>query len=443
MFADGDIDYSGYTRKQLLEALGTIDQANFPRNYANIRRAIERISPDLPLPKDPATILAELEKARLQKVERSAERLGERIRNWRTLPKGGLFNRLSFVRDAVSGLPGLMEAKPELSEASAAFLSRVGLAFRLFFSEREMFAFVLLQWVAIGLGYYLWVMMLYWVPEDVWRSTRDSDSGSVADIVLLAWSFACVGLVALPLGILSACAGAVAVLRRAGRESTIAACLKLASPQAFRLWMFSWIDGWITVVQILDRLPKRRDHRSLAERLADEALYYAWKLGSAGVLPALILGRGLGQAGLDSIKLLRFRLKDVMLLRVGYSTFCWVVGIGAYIGTIVFFRYQPDLIPRSEPLERHIGDIYFWAGVPILVAVGAVIVFLRPIYLIALCTLYVENLRSRGETLEIPVAPSRMTSALVAFAVFAAIVGVAALYRDELGITRWLSTPYT
>lgn len=131
-----------------------------------------------------------------------------------------------------------------------------------------------------------------------------------------------------------------------------------------------------------------------------------------------------------------------MQLRTGYSALCWIVGSAAYVGTIVFFRQLPDLIPRYEPIEGHVGDFYFWAGVPILIATGIVVVFLRPIYLIALCTLYVEDLKSRGEPLNVPAAPSRLVSAFVAFVVLAGVVGVAMVYRDELGITRLLSIPY-
>jgi hypothetical protein len=43
------------------------------------------------------------------------------------------------------------------------------------FVEKEMFVFVLLQFVAIALAYYLWVQMLGWIPDEVWEGAKDSD----------------------------------------------------------------------------------------------------------------------------------------------------------------------------------------------------------------------------------------------------------------------------
>ena len=73
-------------------------------------------------------------------------------------------------------------------------------------------------------------------------------------------------------------------LRKQGRESTVAACFRLVLPQSWSLWAFHWIDGWITVNQILDRLPRKNDRRTAAEKALSEALYYAWKLGVSGIL---------------------------------------------------------------------------------------------------------------------------------------------------------------
>lgn len=42
MSADGEIDYSGYTRAQLEEALGNIDEAAYPINLRRLREALAR-----------------------------------------------------------------------------------------------------------------------------------------------------------------------------------------------------------------------------------------------------------------------------------------------------------------------------------------------------------------------------------------------------------------
>jgi hypothetical protein len=142
------------------------------------------------------------------------------------------------------------------------------------------------------------------------------------------------------------------------------------------------------------------------------------------VLPALVLGQRLPQAGVESIVLLRHKLRDVMLLRTGYSVLCWVVGLTTYFGSYAFM----DRIPR-EWVEKdwsgvYIPSFYLWVGLPILLGTGVVLVFLRPIYLIAMSTLYVDMLKETGRKIEIPQPPATWLRLAVAGLVLLGIVGV-------------------
>ena len=422
---DGTVNYSQYSREQLQEILDRIDANRYPINFSNLKREIAKY----PAPPTPVVIAEEAE-------ARDAEKLDRDLEYWSTHePDGDEFNRLSFVQDAVDALPELKDHRPSVAESRTAFLRRIGTAFWLMTSEGEIALFVLLQWAAIAAGYYLWVRGIYAIPTEFWGDPGRSNSDNGATWLLLGWSFLCVGLVALPLGVFSACMGSIAVLRSAGNGSTVAGCLRMAIPQTFRLWAFTWIDGWLTVLQTADRLP-RKNMPSWKERLVCESRYYAWKFGSAGVLPALILGRPLVQAGVDSVTLLRYRFRDVMLLRTGYSAACWLIGVLAYIGAIVLFRAFPELIPRYEPIEQHMAHFYFWAGVPLLIAVAIVVVFLRPVYLIALCQLYVDERESRGFPLNVPRVPE-WVSLLTLVGLLGAVTAVGYLYRDMLGSVPW------
>jgi hypothetical protein len=346
-------------------------------------------------------------------------------------------NKLAFVRDEIRSIPGI-EQKPKRAGAVKYFFVRAGQAVKLIFTEREILVFAILQWMAIGLGYFLWVQMLNWIPEEVWRSTETSDSGSIADIVLLAWSFVIVGIVALPIGILNACIGAVHFLRRQNRPSTIAACLQIVLPRAWPLWIFSWTDSWITINQILKRLPKKRGSGNSP---LSEALYYAWKLGTIGVLPALLSGRGLIDAGKDSVLLVKNKIADTSLLRAGYSLICWVIGVSTYIGTIFIFIFFDNLVPDGE-IHSTIYEFYFWAGVPILISAGVILLFLKPIYTISSADIYADYLQETNQPLLLPQPPSKLTSITVAILVLLAIIAAVFFFRDQLGITDMLSTPY-
>jgi hypothetical protein len=333
------------------------------------------------------------------------------------------------------------EAGVSMGEGLAGFWERTKFSVKLIFLEKEIITFAILQWACIAAGYYLWVQMIGWIPEAAWERASHSDSATLGDLILFLWSFVCVGIVAFPLGILSGCMGAAHFLNRQGKESTIPECLKIVLPKAWPLWIFHWIDGWWTVQRILDRLPKKRDRRTPAQKAFSEAVYYAWKVATIGILPGLVTGRGLLDAGARSIGMVKSRFKDVLILRAGYSTLCWIVGVAAYIGTIFFFIAFPDLVNWKASVSGQMYVIYFWVAVPLLSATGVVMLFLRPIYVISSCDIYADYVAKLDENLMLPPPPAqaRGNSAFVAVAVLLLAILAVVAYREELGIMRLLA----
>jgi uncharacterized membrane protein len=341
-------------------------------------------------------------------------------------------SEIGFVRDEIKHITHVNK-KP--SGGIRSFGSRISYAVSLGFKEKEIVLFGLLQWVSIGIGYLLWVQMLDWIPDDVWRRAAQTDGASVADWILLAWSFVCVGVAAFPVGVLTGCMGATHFLHKQGRESTVATCLKLVLPQSWSLWSFHWADGWITVNQILERIPKKESRTNLAQ---SEALYYAWKLGIAGILPSIVTGNNLIASGKNSVAFVKDNFVEVAKLRAGYSALCWIVGIAAYVGPILFF-WAFDVAPQSSETYGKVYTFYFWAAVPVLIAVGVVMLFLRPIFVLALCDLYSDYLDEKGERVELPENPPKTVSAVVAFGCLCIILAVVYIYRVELGLIEILS----
>ncbi len=348
-------------------------------------------------------------------------------------------NKLDFVRQDIKDILGA-DKKPDWGSSLKYFFKRVGQAASLTFSEeREIIPFILLQWLTITLGYYLWVQMLHWIPAEVWRSTENSNSGSVAGIVLLAWSFVVIGVVALPLEVLSAAMVATHLLKKTGQRPTFITSIQLVLPRIGSLWVFGWVDDWITVSQIFARLPSKHKTDSALK----ETLYYAWKLGTIGILPAITTGRDVIEAGKESVLLVKNKFFDTTLLRTGYSLVCWVVGVGAYIGTIVFFIFFAPPISHSE-LASHVYDFYLLAGVPIVIAVGIILLFVRPIYVIASSDIYAEYLQENQQPLllTVPTSTTKMISVLVVFVILVASIATIFLFRDQLGISTMLAAPY-
>ena len=348
-----------------------------------------------------------------------------------------ILKQLHFVREEISEIPGIDE-KPKGGVES--FVSRISYALSLGLKEKEIFFFGLLQWTAIALAYLLWVQMLDWIPEEIWEIAAESDDLSPADIILMIWSFFCIGVASYPVGIFTGCMGATHFLHKQNRESTVATCLKFVLPHSWPLWLFHWIDGWITTNQILERLPKENDHSSAVDRAAKEALYYAWKLGSAGMLPSILTGNELVASGKNSILFVKDNFMTIAKLRAGYSSLCWIVGIAAYVGTIGLFFFI-DIGPEEETIYSHIYEFYLWAAIPIVISLSVIMLLLRPIYVLALCDLYSDYLENQDIAPTLPSSTSKGTSAVVAFGLVCLMLAVAYLWRDALGISQLLATP--
>lgn len=340
-------------------------------------------------------------------------------------------SKLSFIKDEVQAIPQAASRPPRMA-ALRAFGGRVTHAVRLTVAEPEILVFALLQWAAVAGGYYLWVAFLGWIPDEVWATAEQDGEVPVADIALLLWSVFVVVLVSLPVGLLSGCICAAHVLRRQGQESTVATCLAMVLPRAWSLWAFSAVDGWWTVKRIFERLPRKG--RRERNRALKEAAYYAWKLGTVGMLPGLVTGRGLVEAGKQSVGLVKERPAETAVLRVGYSLACWVIAILGYVGAGLFFRLVTPTLPDGTDRSQTYLAIFLWLGVPIVLTAGLVLVLLRPIFLIGAADVYCDLVESRGEQLVVPGRPAAPVRILVAGTVLVLIAVAVLVLAEDFGL---------
>jgi len=190
--------------------------------------------------------------------------------------------------------------------------------------------------------------MLEVIPESAYKQRG-------VFILFNLWSLLIVGMASLPLGVFSGAMVASHFLRTHNMNSTFVRCLRLGLSHYSKLWLFSWIDNWITVNQILNRVPSEEDRRSLTRRLLDELVYLAWKVATIGVIPAIMNGRSIVDSGKESLRLVLDRPKDALMLRVGYSFLCWIVGI-AFATDIIRIETKAAVFGAVGPL-RDIGVI--------------------------------------------------------------------------------------
>jgi hypothetical protein len=284
------------------------------------------------------------------------------------------------------------------------------------------------------IGVHFRVQFLGWIPIEVWEND-DALVELGINLALLAWSLACIGLAAFPIGWFTGAMASAHLLRSEGHKSTLAACLALSMQSAGRLWIFQWIDSWITTERILARLPKRGWASDWAWLAATEALYYAWKTATMAIVPAIVSGHGLVDAGKQSVSFVRHRPGTAVRLRAGYSLLCWVIGVGAYLAAVCFL-FAVD----AFDYENWVYAAYAWAGIPILIAVGVIKLFIRPVFVLATCIYYVDFARETGKRITLPDEPGLAWRVLVPFAML--VLGVAFVYvfRDATGLTDLLET---
>ena len=371
----------------------------------------------------------------LELTEKEQEDLEAKQAKW--LPSG-VSELLSMQRE-LAALPEIQKIPTDIetdSEASG-FASKAGYALSLGLKEKEIFFFGGMQWLAVAIAYLLWTQMLFWIPPEVWEAlSSEEDGAGPIDLALTLWAFVCVGVAAFPIAIFSSCMGVTHFLHKQGRASTVAMCLKLSLPNAWPLWAFHWTDGWITVRQIMSRIPSTEEKRTPAQILYEEALYYAWKVGIAGVLPSMVLGKGMIESGKESLAFVKQHTKEIVRLRASYSGYCWLLGILTYVAAFPIVFYLDD----GTGIGNNIANIYLYIALPICFSVGVIMFFLRPIYLLSLCNLYSDYLKANNKAIELPDNPPRAISALVVFAILCIAVLVVFYYREAIGLVDILST---
>lgn len=346
---------------------------------------------------------------------------------------------LNRARDEAKRVFSHTQTKPKMLSRKnfSTFSGELVYASKLVAEEKEILFFAMLQWLVIGLAYTLWTQILDWIPDELWQEVKRSvdrdDEGAftLVNLVFLAWSFFIILVASYPISLLNAAMTAAHYLRSTNQTSTIAKCLNIAAKNLSRLWIYTTIDAWITVTAILDRLPSKENNRTAA----DELLYYAWKIGTIGVLPSLVAGRNYKEAASDSVKILRTEPLRAIGIRMGYSLICWIIGIAAYIGAMLFFVE----FGNSQESTNRIYNFYFLMIVPIFIAVGVTAVVVRPFFLIMLSKLYTDILSIAPEAVTLK-ENKKLDYLALSFAVMLSGLLLTCFLAEHIGLVQWIET---
>lgn len=132
----------------------------------------------------------------------------------------------------------------------------------------------------------------------------------------------------------------------------------------------------------MQRLPKKRGNSYDA---LEETAYQGWKFASLGFIPAIISGRTVAQACKDSLSLVKHQLLPLAKLRLGYSIVCWITGIACYLAT----AFNMDQMHAFFGIEQKTSfSFHMLVGIPLLITLLILIVFIRPLYIISAARIY-------------------------------------------------------
>jgi len=247
------------------------------------------------------------------------------------------------------------------------------------------------QVVVIAFFYYLFMQIFNFVPYG---------GAATIDIVFIIWGLFCMSMASVFMSILSGCIGVAHFIYRSGQSVTIGACLGVALPRAWPLWVLTWADVWMTVYRLFARFPKKKYNRSYAELVRSEALYFAWKLSTLGMLPGLLVGMTPLEAAKSSVPFIQHNYSDVVKLRFGYSFLWWVFMIASYLGSgYLMLTLGLGIGASHESLSETVNvmQAFYYFGFPMMIALSVAYVVLRPIYLISACDIYSDYLISQND----------------------------------------------
>lgn len=323
---------------------------------------------------------------------------------------------------------------PSVSESLSYFKRCFFYSSKLILKEKEIVFFALLQFLCIAVAYWLCVQMLH-LMHDIGPAYNGPRGYRGHAYILVIWIIFVFILTGGFLGMFTACMGAAHFLHESGQESTIIKCLRIVFPKVWSVFMLYLIDAYWAISRIISHIPFSEQRGNFAaDRWMRESIYQAWKVASIGVLPALIVGRGVTEGCKDSLGILKTHFKTLQQLKIAYSSLSWRIGGGA---CVIGMFFGPNIFP-------HLAEVNYVLSVmlPMIFALFFIQVFLKPIYILSICRIYSYYVQENNIKINLPKVPA-FVSAFITLLFLAFIIWMAFLYQDTLEIKpvfSWLKS---
>lgn len=267
----------------------------------------------------------------------------------------------------------------------SAFLTEATAAFRYCFSEPEMLLFSGLNALSLFFLFCIFVYGFMATMPDVF----DGISLFALIVGWPVWLWFCLWLLSNLTGFFTGAMGISVMKRMNGEKSTIVSCLVESLSKRRSIQQYEWNTLVRTIVLSANRIPGKHESRVDIEKNKRE--FYGWRYGKYAILPHILLGKTLTEAGKASVEMVQRNFKEVCLFRTGYTRVRLLLWFFLSLSMIYFFAFGPG---SRAPEDNFMGIVLARFILSIIPAILLTRTFLYPVLVISSCRRTMEDIQS-------------------------------------------------
>ena len=317
----------------------------------------------------------------------------------------GLLQALSAAYDRVNSLLGgdLAFVYTSLNKAAyvykrekiiksgstvAAFIREARFAAGYCLLEPEILLFSMMNALSLIVAFSIFVYGFLAATPEVY------DLKTIIGLVVLwpLWFLFCLWLSSNLSSLFTGAMGISVMKKMKGEGSTASGCLRGSMKRRREIQRADWNVTALTAIMALNLIPSKNAPRAQTER--DRREFHAWRYGKFAILPYILLGKALIEAGKASLEMVKENFKNVVLFRTGYGRVRIAVWLATWAAMVCLTLYGPYGNPGEDNV---IGIIMAQSIFSLIPAFFIVRIFLYPVLVISSCRRTIEGLTGQAD----------------------------------------------
>ena len=269
---------------------------------------------------------------------------------------------------------------------SRAFFTEAKSAFRYCLLEPEMILFSTLNALSL---FFLFCIFIYGflatMPE-----VFDGLSLFALIVFWPVWLWLCLWTLSNLTGFFTGAMGISVLKRMNGEKSTVPGCLAESLSRRKNIQRYEWNTLTRTIALAANRIPG--EHETEAESKKYKREFYGWRYGKFAILPHILLGKPLVEAGQASVEMVKRNFKEVCLFRTAYSRVRLLLWFFTWMAMSYYFAFGPGRSPDEDNVIAMILAQGILSVIPFMLLTR---IFLYPVLVISSCCRTMEDLEKQ------------------------------------------------